>query len=89
MSGGQRPTVGRTVLYQPDPHADQYWLRPSPPGPVENPKLAAIVTAVVPRDDGPDLVTLTVFQAVAGPVALDRMLVEGDGLGMWSWPPRT
>lgn len=89
MSGGQRPTVGRTVLYLPDPHADRAWLKPSPPGLVLHPKLAAIITAVVPRDDGPDLVTLTVFQAASGPVALDRMLVEGVGLGTWSWPPRT
>lgn len=85
----QRPTVGRIVLYRPDKHLDRGWLSPGPPVAAEDLRLAGVISCVAPGSEGGELVTLTVFQAASDPVAIPRLLLEGDGVGMWSWPPRT
>lgn len=85
---GARPSVGWIVHYRPDPAIDGRWLTKGPPD-AEGQPLAAVVTSVIPGNGGIPLVTLTVFQAVGAPHALERLAQEGDAPGCWSWPPRS
>lgn len=68
------PTVGRIVHYR--PIADEF----------KNNE-ADLAPAIVVRVWGPDTVNLRIFTD-GGEVIWKTSVVQGDGAGQWSWPPR-